>query len=142
MIQTYIINEQLSIIFLFQEERDIFSCNVSYSTNDWNFLAPNPLDKSSLSYCREVVTFCTGKIYLGVSCFYGLVNRHTVSFILEQKPKVLEHGGTLTDLAKKVQKKSKLLPLNKLPVDAAHIKRVIGIDTGEKYAVGCCMKLV
>ena len=32
--------------------------------------------------------------------------------------------------------------MNELPVDAAHIKRVIGIDTGEKYAVGCCMKLV
>jgi hypothetical protein len=45
-------------------------------------------------------------------------------------------------LAKKVKKKSKLLPLNELPVDVAHIKRVIGIDTGEKYAVGCCMKLV
>ena len=31
---------------------------------------------------------------------------------LEQKPNVLEPGGILTDLAKKVQKKSKLLPLN------------------------------
>ena len=72
----------------------------------------------------------------------GLEIKCLVNDRLEQKPKVLEPGGSLTDLAKKVQKKSKLLPLNELPVDAAHIKRVIGIDTGEKYSVGCCMKLV
>ena len=72
----------------------------------------------------------------------GLEIKCLVNDRLEQKPKVLEPGGSLTDLAKKVQKKSKLLPLNELPVDAAHIKRVIGIDNGEKYAVGCCMKLV
>ena len=72
----------------------------------------------------------------------GLEIKCLVNDRLEQKPKVLEPGGSLTDLAKKVKKKSKLLPLNELPINVAHIKRVIGIDTGEKYAVGCCMKLV
>ena len=72
----------------------------------------------------------------------GLEIKCLVNDRLEQKPRVLEPGGSLTDLAKTVKKKSKLLPFNELPIDVAHIKRVIGIDTGEKYAVGCSMKLV
>jgi hypothetical protein len=71
----------------------------------------------------------------------GLEIKCLVNDRLEQK-KVVEPSGSLTDLAKKVKKKSKLLPLNELPINVAHIKRVIGIDTGEKYAIGCCMKLV
>ena len=52
----------------------------------------------------------------------GLEIKCLVNDRLEQKPKVLEPGGSLTDLAKKVKKKSKLLPLNELPIDVSHIK--------------------